>query len=180
MWYDHMHGCMLLISMLLETNTLVMIITLICLEMHTGRKPWKNSALGRYEFVTGLRRDGYVWYGMARWYERWPCWMDYICYTNHAGNTWTSWVDRRSSLVPVTPILVSYYHSSLQQVEYGSVSCQPLSSTHRIERPWWKILVVTGRQATWSGSMGVSGWDREGRPPLRARDINLIPCYARL
>ena len=148
--------------------------------MHAGKKSEKASALGRHELIAGLRRDGYVRYGMVRWYEWWLCLMIYICYTNHAGNAWTSWVDRRSSLVPVTPILVSYYHSSLQQVEYGSVSCQPLSSTHRTERPWWKIPVVAGRQATWSGGMGVSGWDREGRPPLRARDINLIPCYARL
>ena len=83
-------------------------------------------------------------------------------------------------LFPVTPILAMYYHLSLPHVGYGSVSRQPLSSTHRTERPWWKISVVAGRQATWSGGMGVSGWDREGRPPLRARDINLIPCYARL
>ena len=36
------------------------------LYMHTGRNPGKTSALGRYEFVAGLRRDGSVWYGMVR------------------------------------------------------------------------------------------------------------------
>ena len=65
MWYDHMHECILVISRLLEMNTLVMIIILMCLAcipVGTG----KTSALGRHEFVAGLRRDGYVWYGMAR------------------------------------------------------------------------------------------------------------------
>ena len=66
-----------------------------------------------------------------------------------------STVDR--VLFPVTPILDMYYHLSLPQVGYGSVSRQPLSSTHRTERPWWKISVVAGRHATWSGGMGVSG-----------------------
>ena len=64
----------------------------------------------------------------------------------------------------MTPILVLYYHLSLPQVGYGSVSCQPLPSTYRTERPWWKIPDASGRHATWSGGMGVSGWDREGAP----------------
>ena len=34
--------------------------------MHAGKESGKASALGRHEFVAGLRRDGYVWYGMAR------------------------------------------------------------------------------------------------------------------
>ena len=86
MWYDHMHGCMLLISMLLEMNTLVMIIILMCLAcipVGTG----KTSALGRHEFVAGHRRDGYVRYGMVRYNECWLYWLKYIRYTNHAGNT---------------------------------------------------------------------------------------------
>ena len=62
-------------------------------------------------------------------------------------------------------LLVLYYHLSLPQVGYGSVSCQPRPSTHRTERPWWKIPVVASRHATWSGGMGVSGWDREGGTP---------------
>ena len=60
-----MHGCMLAISMLLEMNTLVMIFILMCLAcipVGTG----KISALGRHEFVAGLRQDSYVWYGMVR------------------------------------------------------------------------------------------------------------------
>ena len=68
-------------------------------------------------------------------------------------------------LFQVTPILVSYDHLSLPRVGYGSVSCQPLRSTHRTERPWWKIPDASGRHATWSGGMGVSGWDREGATP---------------
>ena len=36
------------------------------LGMHTGGKPGKTSALGRYEFAAGLRRDGSVRYGMVR------------------------------------------------------------------------------------------------------------------
>ena len=38
--------------------------------MHTGRNPGKTSALGRHEFVAGLRRDGYVRYGMVGYNER--------------------------------------------------------------------------------------------------------------
>ena len=34
--------------------------------MHAGKESGKTSALGRYEFVAGLRRDGSVWYGMVR------------------------------------------------------------------------------------------------------------------
>ena len=41
----------------------------------------------------------------------------------------------------------------------------PYQSTHRTERPWWKIPDASGRHATWSGGMGVSGWDREGGTP---------------
>ena len=51
--------------MLLEMITLVMIIILMCLVAYM-QEPGKTSALGRHEFVTGLRRDGYVWYGMVR------------------------------------------------------------------------------------------------------------------
>ena len=51
--------------MLLEMDTLVMIITLMCLAcIPAGTR--ENPCLGRHEFVAGLRRDGYVWYGMAR------------------------------------------------------------------------------------------------------------------
>ena len=50
---------MLLISMLLVMDTLVMIITLIALHAYR-QETGKTSALGRYEFVAGLRRDGYV------------------------------------------------------------------------------------------------------------------------
>ena len=65
MWCDHLHECILVISMLLEMITLVMIIILMCLAcIPAGNR--ENSALGRHEFVAGLRRDGYVWYGMVR------------------------------------------------------------------------------------------------------------------
>ena len=42
---------------------------------------------------------------------------------NHCRKNLTSWVDCRSSLVPVTPKLEPCYHMSLPQVGYGSVSC---------------------------------------------------------
>ena len=38
--------------------------------MHTGGNPGKTFALGRHEFVVGLRRDSYVPYGMVRYNER--------------------------------------------------------------------------------------------------------------
>lgn len=66
MWYDHMHECILVISRLLEMNTLVMIITIMCLACIPAGTREKTYALGRHEFVVGLRRDGYVWYGMVR------------------------------------------------------------------------------------------------------------------
>ena len=65
MWYDHMHECILVISRLLEMDTLVLIITLICLECIPAENREKTSALCMYEFVAGLRRDGSVWYGMV-------------------------------------------------------------------------------------------------------------------
>ena len=37
--------------------------------MHAGRNPRKTSALGRHEFVAGIRRDGYVRYGIVRYNE---------------------------------------------------------------------------------------------------------------
>ena len=56
--------------------------------LHAYRKEsGKTSALGRHEFVVGLRRDGYVRYGVVRYNERWLCWLKYIRYANHAGNT---------------------------------------------------------------------------------------------
>ena len=60
-----MHGCMLVISMLLEMNTLVMMITLMYFARRLAGAR-ENLGLGRHEFVSGLRRDGYVWYGMVR------------------------------------------------------------------------------------------------------------------
>ena len=59
-----------MISMLLEMNTLVMVIILMCLACMPERKSGKASALGRRELVTGLRRDGYVRYGIVRCNER--------------------------------------------------------------------------------------------------------------
>ena len=38
--------------------------------MHAGKKSGKASALGRRELVAGLRRDGYVRYGIVRYNER--------------------------------------------------------------------------------------------------------------
>ena len=37
--------------------------------MHAGKKSGKASALGRRELIAGLRRDGYVRYGMVRYIE---------------------------------------------------------------------------------------------------------------
>ena len=37
--------------------------------MHAGKKSGKAFALGRYELVAGLRRDGYVRYGIVRYNE---------------------------------------------------------------------------------------------------------------
>ena len=38
--------------------------------MHAEKEPGKASALGRCELVAGLRRDGYVRYGIV-WYNGW-------------------------------------------------------------------------------------------------------------
>ena len=38
--------------------------------MHAGKESGKASALVRRELVAGLRRDGYVWYGIVR-YNGW-------------------------------------------------------------------------------------------------------------
>ena len=38
--------------------------------MHAGKESGKTSALGRRELVAGLRRDGYVRYGIVRCNER--------------------------------------------------------------------------------------------------------------
>ena len=37
--------------------------------MHAGKESGKASALGRRELVAGLRRDGYVRYGIVRYNE---------------------------------------------------------------------------------------------------------------
>ena len=37
--------------------------------MHAGKESGKASALGRRELVAGLRRDGYIRYGTARYNE---------------------------------------------------------------------------------------------------------------
>ena len=64
---------------------------------------------------------------------------------------------------------MSHYHLSLPWVGYGSVSCQPLPSTHRIERPWWKIPAASGRQATWSGAWVFPVGNESGAPLSSAR-----------
>ena len=38
--------------------------------MHAGKEYGKASALGTRELVTGLRRDGYVRYGIVRYTEQ--------------------------------------------------------------------------------------------------------------
>ena len=38
--------------------------------MHAGKESGKASSLGRSELVAGLRRDGYVRYGIMRYSER--------------------------------------------------------------------------------------------------------------
>ena len=70
MWRcDHLHEGILVISLLLEMNILVMVIILMCLACIPERNPGKASALGRRELIAGLRRDGYVRYGMVRYIE---------------------------------------------------------------------------------------------------------------
>ena len=115
--------------MLMKLTWFVMEITAIRLSCIPEGKPgrplsWVDTVLSLI-----LRRDGRVRYGMRDMSRDVSiCCLKYMrYYANHAGNFSTSWVDRRSSLVPVTPILASYYHSSLWLVGYGSVSCQPLS-----------------------------------------------------
>ena len=46
--------------------------------MHAGKESGKASALGRRELVIGLRRDGYVRYGIVRYNEWCFCWLKYI------------------------------------------------------------------------------------------------------
>ena len=58
-----------MISLLLEMNILVMVIILMYLACIPERNPGKASALGRRELIAGLRRDGYVRYGMVRYIE---------------------------------------------------------------------------------------------------------------
>ena len=110
-------------------DMVVMEITVICLSCIPEEKPGRPLSWVDTVLSLVLRRDGRVRYGM-RGYVAWCFYLlveVYFVMLIMQKNIWTSWVDRRSSLVPVTPILVSYYHSSLQQVGYGSVSSQPLS-----------------------------------------------------
>ena len=66
MWYDHMHECILVISMLLEMNTLVMIITLMCLACipagTPGKpQPWVGMSLSPVSVGTVM--SGMAWQG---------------------------------------------------------------------------------------------------------------------
>ena len=61
-----MHGCMLLISMLLVMDTLVMIITLMCLACVPGRNPgkplpWVGMSLSPVSVGTVM--SGMAWQG---------------------------------------------------------------------------------------------------------------------
>ena len=64
--YDHLHEGILVISLLLEMNILVMVIILMCLACMPERNPGKPLP---WVGVSGLRRDGYVRYGMVRYIE---------------------------------------------------------------------------------------------------------------
>ena len=54
--------------MLLEFDMFGMVVTIICLSC-IPEGSGKASALGTRELVTGLRRDGYVRYGIVRYSE---------------------------------------------------------------------------------------------------------------
>ena len=101
--------------MLMKLTWFVMGITIIRLSCIPEGKPgrplsWVDTVLSLI-----LCRDDRVRYGMRGMSRDVSiCCLVYMHYhANHAGNITTSWVDRRSSLAPVTPILASYYHSSL-------------------------------------------------------------------
>ena len=74
-------------------------------------------------------------------------------------------------------LLCRYHHLSLQGTGYGSVSCQPLTKAHTVQRGYG------GRYRMHPVGMppGPGAWvfpvGTERGAPLRARDINLIPCY---
>ena len=73
-----------------------------------------------------------------------------------------SWVE--SCLVTSTSCFVLPLVPATGRVRLSKLST-PYQGTHRTERPWWKMPNASGRHATWSGGMGVSGWDREGGTP---------------
>ena len=102
--------------MLMKLTWFVMGITVIRLSCIPEGKPGRPLSWVDTVLSLALRRDGRDRYGMRGMSCDVPsCCLRYMhCYANHAGNITTSWVDRRSSLVSVTPILASYYHSSLQ------------------------------------------------------------------
>ena len=72
-------------------------------------------------------------------------------------------LDRVLSSNPHTCLVLPLVPAT-SRVRFSKLST-PYQGTHRTERPWWKIPEASGRHATWSGGMGVSGWDREGGTP---------------
>ena len=65
-WYDHLHECILVISMLLEMNTLVIIIILMCLAcipegIREKPLPWVGMSLSPVSVGTVM--SGMAWQG---------------------------------------------------------------------------------------------------------------------
>ena len=117
MWgSDPTYECIFNDFMLMKLTCIVMEITVIRLSCIPEGKPGRPLSWVDTVLSLVLRRDGRVRYGMRGMSRDVSIgYLKYVhCYANHAGYNTTSWVDRRSSLVPVTPILASYYHSSLQ------------------------------------------------------------------
>ena len=72
-----------------------------------------------------------------------------------------------------------YYHLSLSQTGYGSVSCQPLAKAHTVQRGHSGRY----RRPPVGMPLGLGAWvffpvgTERGGTPLERANRNLIPCY---
>ena len=134
---------------------------------HTGKKPGKSWSWVDTSLSLVPRRDEYVRYGMVRLDEWWvyllmEILLVMLIFRRILGPP-ESAVGRVLFSNPPTCFVLPLVPAA-GRVRFSKLST-PYQGTHRTERPWWKIPDASGRHATWSGGMGVSGWDREGGTP---------------